>query len=147
MGGKYDKPISIGGPGGKDGIVYAGGTPGFDEKGPGFTPGGPPISDFQVDIDKINALTPDDINPMIPFPDLDIDVGDIDMGEYGDVAYKGGSKDFDFTGGGLGNISLPVKGGVSKPKPKPKSKKKPRDMIFAGARPKRRGTARMGSRR
>ena len=139
---------------------------------------GDPVLDFQIDLDKINAITPDDINPYIPFADLDIDVGEIDMGEYGDdIAYKGGSKDFDFTGGGLGNISLPVKGGkkppmppsigrpeapilggsdympkppkdlmpaAPKPKPKPKPRRKPKDMIFAGARPKSRRTVRMG---
>ncbi len=180
MGGKYDKPISIGGPGGKDGIVYAGGTPGFNEQGPGFTTGEPPISDFQVDLDKINALTPDDINPYIPFPELDIDIKPVVTPVDDGIAYKGGSKDFDFTGG-LGLTKLPVKGAIkppmppsigrlppsspvlggsdympksiiepadpkpkTKPKPKPKPKKKPKNMIFAGARPKSRGTVRMG---
>jgi len=63
---------------------------------------GNPVSDFQVDIDKINALTPDDINPYIPFNklDMDIDLSNLDLGEYGDaIQYPGGSAGFDETGG------------------------------------------------
>jgi len=63
---------------------------------------GDPVLDFEVDIDKINALTPDDINPYIPFDklDMDIDLSNLDLGEYGDaIQYPGGSKDFDETGG------------------------------------------------
>jgi len=57
---------------------------------------------FEVDIDKINALTPDDINPYIPFNklDMDIDLSNLDLGEYGDaIQYPGGSAGFDETGG------------------------------------------------
>ena len=63
---------------------------------------GDPVLDFEVDIDKINALTPDDINPYIPFDklDMDIDLSNLDLGEYGDaIQYPGGSADFDETGG------------------------------------------------
>jgi len=68
-----------------------------------------PVLDFEVDIDKINALTPDDINPYIPFDklDMDIDLSNLDLGEYGDaIQYPGGSKDFDETGGQFSGINF-----------------------------------------
>ena len=70
---------------------------------------GDPVLDFEVDIDKINALTPDDINPYIPFDklDMDIDLSNLDLGEYGDaIQYPGGSKDFDETGGQFSGINF-----------------------------------------
>ena len=68
-----------------------------------------PVLDFEIDMDKINALTPDDINPYIPFDklDMDIDLSNLDLGEYGDaIQYPGGSKDFDETGGQFSGINF-----------------------------------------
>jgi len=156
---------------------------------------GDPVLDFQIDLDKINAITPDDINPYIPFPELGVDIKPVVTPIDDGIAYKGGSKDFDETGGGFNGIDFgmprlpdppkaippqtfieqlpprnirppmppsigrppsPILGGsdympkpifepvAPKPKPKPKPRRKPKNMIFAGARPKSRGTVRMG---